>query len=94
MLRIPQTETEYRNALVEAAELGAKRALEGAGLLRPYLKQSEAFRLYGESQVKRWIKERLILPQKDGNNTSTVRLDRLKLESLAKASNRTYLTLQ
>lgn len=52
-LQIPTTEIEYRNALIDAAELGAKMALKEAGLIKPYMKQAEAYRLYGEKIVKR-----------------------------------------
>lgn len=92
-MTLPQTELEYRNALIDAAELGAKKALEQAGLMRPYMKQREAYRLYGESVVKRWIKEGLLKQIKDGNRTSTVRIDRMQIETLEMTSNRaTYLS--
>ena len=85
---LPETEQEYRNALVDAAELGAQKALECMGLVKPFLKLTEAYRLYGEGHVKRWIREELIIPVKDGDNNSSVRIDRLQIESVAKASNR------
>lgn len=90
---LTQTEIEYRNALIDAAEIGARKALEAMGLAKPFLKQREAFRLYGESQVKRWIKEGLIKPIKDGSATASVRINRVQIEAIAKASNRaSYLT--
>lgn len=46
--------------LKDAAELGAQRALSGAGILKPNLKKSEAYTIYGRSIVDRWIRERLI----------------------------------
>lgn len=94
-LNIPQTEIEFRNALIDAAELGAKKALEQAGFIKPYLKLREAYRLYGEAIVKRWIQEGLINPIKDGQRTSSVRINRMQLDSIAKASNRAnYLTTE
>lgn len=90
---LPKTETEYRNALIDAAELGAKKALQDAGVIKPFLKLKEAYRLYGESQVKRWLKEGLINPIKDGNNNAMVRINRIEIEALSKDNNRvTYLT--
>lgn len=89
MIRLPQSETEYRNALVDAAELGAQKALENAGLLRPYLKLREAQRQYGVRVVNRWIKEGLVRPIKDGDRTASVRISRLEIESIAKTCNRT-----
>lgn len=89
-LILPQTEIEYRNALIDAAEIGAKRALEQAGLIKPYLKLREAQRLYGESIVNRWIKEGLIKTIKDGNRTASVRISRTQIEAVAMASNRSF----
>ena len=92
---LPLTEIEYRNALIDAAEIGAMKALESIGISKPFLKQREAFRLYGEGQVKRWIKEGLIKPIKDGNRTSSVRISRIQIETLAKTCNRaSYLTTE
>jgi hypothetical protein len=85
---------ELRNLLMDAAELGAKKALINAGKLKPYLKKSEAYRLYGRSVIDRWIEERLITPRKDGDYSATWRIDRIELEAVAKASNRTtYLSV-
>jgi len=85
---MPKTVTEYRNNPVKMAELGAIRALEMAGLSKPYLKLREAKRLYGPGTVDRWIAEGLIHPIKDGENTSSVRIRRIEIEAVAKSSNR------
>jgi len=93
MLRLPETETEYRNALIDAANIGALRALEAASSIKPYLKLREAFRIYGEAVVKRWIAEGLIRPIKDGSRNASVRISRVDLEATARTCNRaTYLT--
>lgn len=90
---LPQTEIEFRNALIDAAEIGAKKALEIAGLIKPYLKLREAQRLYGTAIVNRWIKEQLLTPVKDGNRNASVRINRIELEAIAKTCNRaSYLT--
>lgn len=79
----------------EPGRNGALRALEMAGLLKPFLKLSEAQRLYGEATVRRWIREGLINPVKDGDATSTVRIDRLQIEAVSKSANRaTYMSLE
>ena len=84
-----QIETyELRSLLSDAVELGYKKALQETGQIKPFLSQREAYRLYGEVTIKRWVSEHLIFPDKDGNNTSKVRYDRMKLEILAKSSNR------
>lgn len=95
MLRMPQTELEFRNALVDAAEAGATKALMDVGLLKPYLKLREAYRLYGEAIVNRWIKEGLVRVKKDGTRNASVRIDRLELLTVARTANRaTYLTAE
>lgn len=87
---LPQTEIEFRNALIDAAELGARKALEEVGIAKPYLKLREAQRLYGQSAVNRWIKDGLIKVVKDGNRNSSVRISRIQLETVAMVSNRNY----
>jgi hypothetical protein len=90
---LPQTEIEFRNALIDAAEIGAKKALQEMGLIKPYLKLREAYRLYGESIVKRWIQEGLIKPLKDGDRNASVRISRLEIDTVARTCNRAnYLT--
>lgn len=87
-MEIPKTEIEFRNALIDAAELGAQKALEMAGCISPMMKVTEAYRQYGRRQVERWIKERLINPKKDGENTSAVRISRVEISSVAMMANR------
>lgn len=92
---LPQTEIEYRNALIDAAELGAVKALIEVGQIKPFLKLREAQRKYGSSIVVRWEKEGLIDFIKDGPRNSSVRIDRVQIESVARTSNRaTYLTTE
>jgi hypothetical protein len=79
---------ELMNLLADATELGAKRALIGAGLETPFLSATKAYTLYGRKTVERWVRERLIVPQKDGQKNSGVRLDKMTLETLSKSSNR------
>lgn len=94
-LKLPQSRVEYVNALIDAAELGAAKALEKVGYSKPYLKEREAKRLYGPAVVERWIKEGLITPVKDGNKTASKRISRTQIEAVAKSANRaTYLTME
>ncbi|HEK19859.1 MAG TPA: hypothetical protein ENO28_05330 [Bacteroidetes bacterium] len=71
--------------LEQAAEMGAKHALTQCGYLKPYLKKSEAYRQFGRKNIENWIKAGLITPRKDGDHSATWRLERLELESVAKA---------
>jgi hypothetical protein len=92
-MRLPQSETEYLNALVDAADLGAQKALIEADVIKPFLSLREAHRKYGQAVVNRWIKEGLIRPGKDGENNAKIRIDRLAIDAVSKASNRTtYLS--
>ncbi len=79
---------ELSKIIADASELGAKRALISTGALKAFLSASQAYKIYGRSNVDRWIKEGLISPQKDGDKNTAVRLDRMLLESIAASSNR------
>jgi len=67
------------------AEMGAVTALVKTGQLRPYLKKSETFRLYGRKHVEHWIDDGLVTPRKDGDHSAAWRIDRLEIEAVAKA---------
>ena len=94
MVRIPQSERELITLLMEAAELGAKKALIEADLLKPFISMSAARRKYGESTVERWFSEGLIDLIQDGPG-SNYRIDRLQIEAVAKTANRcSYMTVE
>ena len=85
---------DLRELLAQSAEIGAKMALIATGQLKPYLSKTEAYKLHGRCTVDRWIAERLVTPRKDGGHSAKWRLDRIELETISKASNRTtYLTI-
>lgn len=86
-MNVTMSLTHLRALLVESAEAGAMKALTEVGLLKPYLSKQEAYKLYGRSDVDRWIKEGLIKPERD-SFTSKWRLDRVVLKSISSASNR------
>jgi hypothetical protein len=74
-----------RLLLQQGAELGATHALIKTDLLKPYLKQKEAFRLYGRKNIERWMDEGLVTLRKDGTDSAAWRIDRLELEIIVKA---------
>jgi hypothetical protein len=78
--------------LQDAAELGASAVLAKSGILKPYISKSDAYRMYGESAVDRWIAEGLVTPRKDGGHSAKWRIDRQEIEAVAKASNRPSYT--
>jgi hypothetical protein len=76
---------QLKTIIRAAAEMGAKIALEKVGRLKPYLKKSEAFRLYGRRKIEHWIEEGMITPRKDGNHSATWRIERIEVEAIVKA---------
>lgn len=87
-MQIPETEEEYRRALNDAAELGAKKALEQAGIVKPFLILAEAKRIHGRELIEFLIEEGLVTKIKDGPGNCRVRLDRMQVESAVKMCNR------
>lgn len=87
MRRLPTNDVQYMRDLIDAAEIGAKRALEQAGLSRSEMSFREAAKRWGTATVNRWHSEGLISFNQDGPNTKK-RIDRLQIEAVAKASNR------
>jgi hypothetical protein len=87
MIKMPENETEYRNALIDAAELGARKALQAIGYDNTYMSERAAFKKYGKYTVKRWIIEGLVTPVQDGPNAKK-RIDQVEIEAVAKVSNR------
>jgi len=72
--------------LQAASELGALHALIQSGQIKPYIKKSEAFRLYGRKRVEHWIAENAIKPRKDGNHSAAWRIDRMEVALLSAAT--------
>ena len=76
---------ELIDLLKNANAEGAGKVLSSAGILRDHLSKAEAYKIYGRSNVDRWLSENLI-------KISNKKINRLKLEAIAASSNRmTYL---
>ncbi|MDR1349131.1 MAG: hypothetical protein LBJ63_12025 [Prevotellaceae bacterium] len=86
---IPQSEVELRNIIQSIVELTTTSVLSRLGLLKPYISLKEAYDAYGWGTVERWCSEGLVKKIKDGEGSSPVRINRVEIESVAKASNRT-----
>lgn len=80
---------EFSFLLKDAVIDGTDKALIASGQLPDTVTKAQAFRLYGRSNVERWINEGLINPVKQSGNNSKKFIDRLKLEAVARASTRT-----
>lgn len=80
------TEMQMERLLGAGMELGVSIALIKTGKLKPYLKKSEAYRLYGRHKIDRWLEQGYLSPQKDGDHSSAWRLSRIDIELLMHAT--------
>lgn len=87
-MRLPQTEKEFINALVDAAELGSQKALQEAGLLKDTMSMAAARKKYGSLYVRRWVEEGIVEKIRS-HPTANIRLSRIQLEAASKAIRRT-----
>lgn len=82
---------ELATLLKKAAEQGTANAIKEEHPVPDRLTKAAAYRLYGRSNVDRWLREGLISKQPTAN-TSQIFFDRHELETIAASSNRiTYL---
>lgn len=82
---------ELATLLKNAAEQGTANAIKEERPVPDQLTKANAYRLYGRSNVDRWLHEGLISAQQP-TDTSQIFLDRSELEAVAASSNRiTYL---
>lgn len=78
--------------LFEAVKNGSEKAIADAGSLPEHLTKAKAYRLYGRTNVDRWISEGLLDAPCSHGNVSKELFDRARLERIAASSNRlTYL---
>jgi hypothetical protein len=66
-------------------ELGAITTLIKTGQLRPYLKKTEANKIYGRKNIRSWFDAGLITYRQDGSGPAPFRLDRLEIEILVRS---------
>jgi len=78
--------------LKNAVKNGAEKALAENAELSELVIKSEAYRLYGRSNVDRWISEELVFMVASGNRNNKRFIERKQLDAVAASSNRiTYL---
>ena len=70
-----------------AVAAGVQMAMVQVEKLPPYMSLTEAYRLYGQGTVDRWVDEGLIEKIKDGTRNSKVRLHRESLAIIAATNN-------
>lgn len=78
---------EFTHILLSSALTGAGKAIAVNGGLPAHICKAEAYRLYGRSDVDRWIAEGLIVPAATAGKASKKLLDRTILERVAASSN-------
>lgn len=78
---------ETINMMLEVAKLAVLQRDIDEGKVKAYISFRDAARRYGAGVVKRWHDEGLITYLQDGPNMK-IRIDRMQLEAVAKASNR------
>jgi len=71
-----------------AVKAGAEKCFRDGGLLKKQLSLSEAYAIYGRTNVDRWITEKLIVTSICGNGTLRKSISRAQLEAVAFKSNR------
>jgi hypothetical protein len=78
---------EFIPQLKNAVQEGASTALSQCAIRETVCSKAEAYRLFGRSDVDRWIAGRLLTPIAKNGNVSKM-IDRIQLERVAAASNR------
>jgi hypothetical protein len=87
-IALPETELEFKRTTQAVVEFTTKTVLVELGLIKPYLSLNEAYSMYGEGTVDRWVREGLVHKIKDGEGNSPVRISRVEIEAVAQTSNR------
>jgi hypothetical protein len=81
------------NMMIDVAKLSSMQIIIEMNLIKSDISLREANRKYGPAIVKRWHEEGLIKYLQDGPNMR-IRIDRVQIEAVAKASNRgNYLSI-
>lgn len=92
-MEVTMHELQLQSLLAKAAELGARRALIGAGMETPTLTYNQAVKRFGKGAMMYWRKAGLITPIQQGMG-STHRYSVTELLSLALSENRNqYLSM-
>jgi len=76
---------EFKNILKDMAELGAAYFARSIGVGKDEISQREAYRKFGEANVKKWVIDGLVKRIKLGNRTSTVSYSLAELETISKS---------
>ncbi len=73
---------QEKDIRIDSARMGAEIALSRLGLIKDEISQREAFRQFGETQVRTWVNRGLATRVKPGDNNSKSTYSRIELETL------------
>lgn len=76
---------QFKTALANAAELGAATMAKELGVLRDEISQRDAYRKFGEANVKVWRQKGLIKRFKEGERNSKVTYSFIELKTVQQA---------
>jgi len=85
-------QTEIAGLLKSVAIQSTEKVLSESGVLKHLLTPAEANRLYGRSNIDRWVSEGLIRTAGSPGKSSKQIFDKTALERIAAASNRVTYT--
>lgn len=73
---------EEKALRIESATLGAEIVLRKLGIVRDEISQREAYRIFGEANVKSWLNSHLITRVKESSGNSKVTYSLIELETI------------
>lgn len=79
---------ELPDLFVTATLQGVANALAETGFLSGHITKAQAYRIYGRSDVDRWISEGLLSLVRVQGQVSKKCIDRIQLDRIAASSNR------
>lgn len=86
-LNLPQSDHEFRNALIASAKVAVKQYAALRGDEKPFISLTEAYRRYTAPLVNKWIKAGYVQKHKNGPGNHKVRLSIVELEASEQTEN-------
>lgn len=82
---------EEKNLRIESAELGVTLALRRLGLVKDEISEREAYRIYGQSNVRSWVNRGLTSRVKVGAGNAKATYSRIELDTIKSLEDRRKL---
>ena len=80
--------TQFRALLMDVNELAYKKFAVESGTEKRFISRAKADKLYGRTNVQRWIDEDFVKPGRDKSGRQSWRIDVMELDVAAKADKR------